>query len=114
MQGRPGRGRSRPRATVRSADRGVRLFAASEPGAAVAVSGTRAADDWGVIAIAMATPAQIVVDSEGLEPVVGGTVKETIVRRATINNYEFAPRRWKDHGLVYANYHFLFCYITIR
>jgi len=60
-----------------------------------------------VIAIAMATPAQIVVDSEGLEPVVGGTVKERIVRRATINNYEFAPRRWKDHGLVYANYHFL-------
>jgi hypothetical protein len=48
-----------------------------------------------MIAIAMVAlaPAQIVVDSEGLEPVVGGTGKETIVRRATINDYEFAPRR---------------------
>jgi hypothetical protein len=59
----------------------------------------------GMVALA---PAQIVVDSEGLEPVVGGTGKEMIVRRATINTYEFAPRRWRDHGLVYADYYFLF------
>jgi len=42
------------------------------------------------------------------EPVVGGAGEETIVRRAAINNYEFAPRLWKDHGLVYADY-FLLC-----
>lgn len=32
---------------------------------------------------------------------------ETILNGATINNYEFAPRRWADHGLVYADYYFL-------
>ncbi|KAH8881387.1 glycoside hydrolase family 88 protein [Thozetella sp. PMI_491] len=32
---------------------------------------------------------------------------ETIVSGATINNFEFAPRRWADHGLVYADYFFL-------
>lgn len=32
---------------------------------------------------------------------------DTIVNGATINNYEFAPRRWADHGLVYADYYFL-------
>ncbi|KAB5518165.1 Six-hairpin glycosidase-like protein [Coniochaeta sp. 2T2.1] len=32
---------------------------------------------------------------------------DTIVNGATINNYEFAPRRWADHGLVYADYFFL-------
>lgn len=32
---------------------------------------------------------------------------ETILEGATINNYEFAPRRWADHGLVYADYYFL-------
>ncbi|CAG8084948.1 unnamed protein product [Penicillium salamii] len=32
---------------------------------------------------------------------------ETILRGATINNYEFAPRRWSNHGLVYADYYFL-------
>ncbi|KAI8307067.1 Unsaturated chondroitin disaccharide hydrolase [Colletotrichum sp. SAR11_59] len=39
------------------------------------------------------------VDGEG-EP-------ETILNGATINNYEFAPRRWANHGLVYADYFFL-------
>ena len=29
------------------------------------------------------------------------------MRRAVINNYEFARRRWKDHGPVYADYYFL-------
>lgn len=32
---------------------------------------------------------------------------DTIVNGSTINNYEFAPRRWADHGLVYADYYFL-------
>lgn len=32
---------------------------------------------------------------------------ETILIGATINNYEFAPRRWSDHGLVYADYYFM-------
>lgn len=32
---------------------------------------------------------------------------ETILTGATINNYEFAPRRWSDHGLVYADYYFM-------
>ncbi|CAK7210024.1 hypothetical protein SBRCBS47491_000630 [Sporothrix bragantina] len=30
-----------------------------------------------------------------------------IVRGATINNFEHAPRRWADHSLVYADYYFL-------
>ncbi|KAJ5663322.1 hypothetical protein N7507_004053 [Penicillium longicatenatum] len=32
---------------------------------------------------------------------------ETILEGATINNYEFAPRKWSNHGLVYADYYFL-------
>lgn len=32
---------------------------------------------------------------------------ETILGGATINNYEYAPRRWANHGLVYADYYFL-------
>lgn len=32
---------------------------------------------------------------------------ESILNGATINNYEFAPRRWANHGLVYADYYFL-------
>ena len=35
------------------------------------------------------------------------TTPETILSGATINNYEFAPRRWTNHGLVYADYFFL-------
>lgn len=35
------------------------------------------------------------------------SVPETLINGATINNYEFAPRRWADHGLVYADYYFL-------
>jgi hypothetical protein len=37
----------------------------------------------------------------------GAKVRETILDGATINNYEFAPRRWSNHGLVYADYYFL-------
>jgi hypothetical protein len=36
-----------------------------------------------------------------------GAGEETILRGATINNYELAPRRWADHGLCYADYYFL-------
>lgn len=36
-----------------------------------------------------------------------GAAEETILRHATINNYEHAPRRWADHGLVYADYYFV-------
>jgi hypothetical protein len=36
-----------------------------------------------------------------------GKYAETILTGATINNYEFAPRRWSDHGLVYADYYFM-------
>lgn len=32
---------------------------------------------------------------------------DTILNGATINNFEFAQRRWADHGLVYADYYFL-------
>lgn len=32
---------------------------------------------------------------------------DTIVTGATINNYRHAPRRWADHGLVYADYYFV-------
>ncbi|RYP58452.1 hypothetical protein DL769_008943 [Monosporascus sp. CRB-8-3] len=32
---------------------------------------------------------------------------DTILNGATINNHEFAPRRWANHGLVYADYYFL-------
>lgn len=42
----------------------------------------------------------VVQDSDSGSP-------ETILGGATINNYEFAPRRWADHGLVYADYYFL-------
>lgn len=34
-------------------------------------------------------------------------IGETILTGATINNYEYAPRRWANHGLVYADYYFL-------
>ncbi|KFY59649.1 hypothetical protein V496_05603 [Pseudogymnoascus sp. VKM F-4515 (FW-2607)] len=36
-----------------------------------------------------------------------GNGAETILEGSTINNYEFAPRQWADHGLVYADYYFL-------
>lgn len=38
------------------------------------------------------------VDDGGCEAVLDG---------ATINNYEFAPRRWANHSLVYADYYFM-------
>lgn len=34
-------------------------------------------------------------------------VGDTILGGATINNYEYAPRRWTNHGLVYADYYFM-------
>ncbi|KXH41526.1 unsaturated glucuronyl hydrolase [Colletotrichum nymphaeae SA-01] len=47
-----------------------------------------------------------VVEEVGWEVEMGGE-PETILNGATINNYEFAPRRWANHGLVYADYFFL-------
>ena len=38
---------------------------------------------------------------------VGSKGCDTILDGATINNYEFAPRRWSNHGLVYADYYFM-------
>lgn len=50
--------------------------------------------------------ATITIDNANKE-VVDLNGSDTIVLNATINNYEFAPRRWADHGLVYADYFFL-------
>ncbi|KAH7134945.1 glucuronyl hydrolase [Dendryphion nanum] len=58
------------------------------------------------IKMSLAPEARFVKTSRGDEAVdLGGL--ETIVGNATINNYEFAPRRWADHGLIYADYYFL-------
>lgn len=60
----------------------------------------------GVLSLSLSPEAQFFKTSRGNEAVdLGGP--ETIVMKATINNYEFAPRRWADHGLVYADYYFL-------
>lgn len=60
----------------------------------------------GVMSMSLAPPARFVRTLNGDEKVdLGGP--ETIILNATINNYEFAPRRWADHGLVYADYFFL-------
>lgn len=59
------------------------------------------------------TPVNIASAEHGISPESGtlevdmGSGPETILLGATINNYEFAPRRWADHGLVYADYYFL-------
>ncbi|PNH77378.1 hypothetical protein VD0001_g102 [Verticillium dahliae] len=47
-----------------------------------------------------------VTETVGIEVEIGAEC-ETILGGATINNYEFAPRRWANHGLVYADYYFL-------
>lgn len=52
-------------------------------------------------------PTASFVDNAEQEDVVDLGGMDTIVLRATINNYEFAPRQWQDHGLVYADYFFL-------
>ncbi|KAJ7476203.1 Six-hairpin glycosidase-like protein [Mycena latifolia] len=62
------------------------------------------------------TPAaRFVPDADGAGLTDDGTGKvelgeggwETILQHATVNNYEFAPRRWADHGLVYGDYYFI-------
>lgn len=61
----------------------------------------------GVLGTSMAAEARFCDDEPGSAL---GTINEgaeTIVLHATINNYEFAPRRFADHGLVYADYYFL-------
>lgn len=60
----------------------------------------------GVVASSLSPEATIFTTSTGDEAVdLGG--HDTILLHATINNYEFAPRKWADHGLVYADYYFL-------
>ncbi|KAI1344161.1 Six-hairpin glycosidase-like protein [Xylariaceae sp. FL0016] len=63
--------------------------------------------------------AEICMQKEAIETVEYGVLQEvtgvtwdtaggdTIVNGATINNFEHAPRKWADHGLVYADYFFL-------
>jgi hypothetical protein len=46
-------------------------------------------------------------DTLGVGVAQGSKSYDTILDGATINNYEFAPRRWANHGLVYADYYFL-------
>ncbi|KAE8389386.1 Six-hairpin glycosidase-like protein [Aspergillus alliaceus] len=41
------------------------------------------------------------------EDTAGAKLPETILDGATINNYQFATRRWANHGLVYADYYFM-------
>ncbi|KAI8956425.1 glycoside hydrolase family 88 protein [Daldinia sp. FL1419] len=53
------------------------------------------------------TPEPGSLDDQKIMTVDMGKGAETILNGATINNYEFAPRRWSNHGLVYADYFFL-------
>ncbi|KAH7377755.1 glycoside hydrolase family 88 protein [Pyrenochaeta sp. MPI-SDFR-AT-0127] len=66
----------------------------------------------------MNSPTKFVTSRQVVDTVEHGTMEElalqvdleageTILNGATINNYEFAPRRWANHGLVYADYFFL-------
>lgn len=60
-----------------------------------------------VFAMSLAPEAKFVSRKDGELSVDMGEGEETILRNATINNFEFAPRKWADHGLVYADYYFL-------
>lgn len=60
----------------------------------------------GVVKISLSPEAKFVATSAGDNKVDLGD-HDTILLHATINNYEFAPRRWADHGLVYADYYFI-------
>ena len=51
-------------------------------------------------------PGLVVVEDLHLKTC-GQKSADTILDGATINNYEYAPRRWANHGLVYADYFFL-------
>jgi uncharacterized protein YyaL (SSP411 family) len=60
----------------------------------------------GVIQTSLSPEAKIFATPAGDRKVDSGG-HDTILLHATINNYEFAPRRWADHGLVYADYYFV-------
>jgi len=74
-------------------------------------------DDWkyydaalwiasGVMKTSLSPEARFIATSGGDRNVdLGG--HDAILLHATINNYEYAPRRWADHGLVYADYYFI-------
>ncbi|KFA80956.1 hypothetical protein S40288_09575 [Stachybotrys chartarum IBT 40288] len=67
----------------------------------------------------LTSPAEYLSRKGELETVEHGTLQtatavtasmdgqQTIVNGATINNFQHAPRRWANHGLVYADYYFL-------
>ena len=61
----------------------------------------------GVVRTSLSPEARFLVTpgGGGSEVDLGG--HDTILLHATINNYEFAPRRWADRGLVYADYYFI-------
>lgn len=60
----------------------------------------------GVVDTSLSPDAKIFTTSTDVEVVdLGG--HDTILLHATINNYKFAPRKWANHGLVYADYYFL-------
>ncbi|KAL3463712.1 Six-hairpin glycosidase-like protein [Aspergillus heterothallicus] len=55
-------------------------------------------------------PGTLIISSQKTTNGMNGTsakLPETILDAATVCNYEFASRRWADHGLVYADYYFL-------
>lgn len=60
----------------------------------------------GVVGLSMAPEARFGTQEDQKE-IVEFDGAETIVLNATINNNDYAPRRWADHGLVYADYYFL-------
>ena len=60
----------------------------------------------GVIETSLSPSARMLPKCDGYQEAdLGG--HDTILLHATINNYEFAPRKWADHGLVYADYYFV-------
>lgn len=62
----------------------------------------------GTCKMCLAPEARFVAAEHGPKAIhVDAAGHDTIVLNATTNNYEFAPRRWADHGLVYADYYFL-------
>jgi uncharacterized protein YyaL (SSP411 family) len=61
----------------------------------------------GVVRTSLSPEAKFLVTPGGGDSEVDLDGHDTILMHATINNYEFAPRRWADHGLVYADYYFI-------
>lgn len=58
-----------------------------------------------VLDMSLTPPALFFQNGEELDVDLGEGGWETILKNATINNYEYAPRRWADTGLVYGDYY---------